>query len=1200
MTHFTHLTSRVLMVLLAGGHGLAKAEESSFYKKEPLFSTAPDVKKSLQSIARFGPVGIGIDLIHPVFTMRIKNVEEGSPAAATGKLKAGQIVETINGQSLKDIDPRIQLGKILAHAESTDGVIQFTIKGEVHPIIVKVPVLGSYSKTWPLNCAKSDKIVRQAADYIASPEGNKGLANIGMLFLLSTGEEKDLEVVRQWARTEPAHSYAWYLGYGGIPLTECYLRTGDPEILVNIQRWVESAVEGQYLDGWPGRNGTLTDYGGGHLNAAGTSVLTFLLLAKECGAEVPDHALLGALRHFYRYAGRGNNPYGDDRPYTGFVDNGKNGLLAFAMAAAASLTPDGEDSVYARARDVCAMKSFYLTTYMLHGHTGGGIGEIWRSAAMGLLHENKPAQYREFMDNRQWHYDLSRRYDGSFGILGGGGYDKEQWGVAFPLAYTIPRKTLRVAGAPRTKFSKSYQLPKPLWGNDADDAFVSLEPVPDKDGKQQDLSGEILSNDSALHFLRRFHSGPQSDDEIRRYMQHPEFNIRNVAAFKALGVNSAYLGRKSGVGELRPDLVLEFVKHEDPRVRRAMFAALIDCTNAMTPELHGLAVKSLEDPNESWMVKDAVLLLIGRGSADQIAPHVNLLVPYLKHQEEWLRNAALKALTPVVADERCYKKVIPAIGELIQTNQRGFVTVGLAPAIRSQLKSASPDVQKLAKETLHESFTGYTGKKFTVNGHDVTRTYDWHLEGIAEALVEVPGGYDVLYEIARQRFPDEILPYKEIFLAADSSQFGPKLKSALTPIIMDELVPEYVGKNRKRLLPLASSETSSGWPGNDTIDGLAALYKRAGHNEYDWHIFADLRSAEWSYHSFDPIPSEQIPSDQIVSRYREVTLPKEMENWHAADFDPAKASWKRGKSPFGNYKGQLPGHPITKCHDGCVGPGSICFGATKINTFWEKEVLLMYGKFRMPPLKDGHRYRLRVNTGDHVGAGGGHIIYINGKQLIEAKQGGGRGSGGKPKGAYITKGFLEGFKSGEVTIAVKTIIRHGSSYNTPPKIKVPQGKFSLHLEEQKMPPMSDDLVLKSASIVPMMSADWQAMLDPEDATQNPDDNLFRWDGKIIANPKAQGSWQLIGQVAAIADFDPEKKTNPRNSPFASITLEVGGKTSESTWAWSGDTLMDLNKYYALKMEVRKIGDTEYLFFESGDFTTRHKPGWKSQWFVMKR
>ena len=46
--------------------------------------------------------------------------------------------------------------------------------------------------------------------------------NIGMLFLLSTGEDKDLEVVRNWARKAPAlstgrrhsksrHTYAWVL-----------------------------------------------------------------------------------------------------------------------------------------------------------------------------------------------------------------------------------------------------------------------------------------------------------------------------------------------------------------------------------------------------------------------------------------------------------------------------------------------------------------------------------------------------------------------------------------------------------------------------------------------------------------------------------------------------------------------------------------------------------------------------------------------------------------------------------------------------------------------------------------------------------------------------------------------------------------------------------------------------------------------------
>ena len=60
------------------------------------------------------------------------------------------------------------------------------------------------------------------------------------------------------------------------------------------------------------------------------------------------------------------------------------------------------------------------------------------------------------------------------------------WGAAYPLAYTIPRKTLRITGAPRGKFSKPYQLPKQPWGTEADNAFLSLEAVPDKDGNKQD------------------------------------------------------------------------------------------------------------------------------------------------------------------------------------------------------------------------------------------------------------------------------------------------------------------------------------------------------------------------------------------------------------------------------------------------------------------------------------------------------------------------------------------------------------------------------------------------------------------------------------------------------------------------------------------------------------------------------------------
>jgi len=323
------------------------------------------------------------------------------------------------------------------------------------------------------------------------------------------------------------------------------------------------------------------------------------MLAKECGVDVDKHTLHSALTHFYRFAGRGNNPYGDNRPEVGFVDNGKNGNLAFAMAAA-SLTPNGQESVYAAARDACAMTSFYTTTFMLHGHTGGGIGEIWRSSAMGLLYDKAPAKYREFMDNRMWHYDLSRRWDGSFGILGGARYDNTEWGAGYALTYTIPRKTLRITGAPKTKFVHEYQLPERPWGTKADDVFLSLEAAVDRDGRRQDLSKETLANDSSRPVqIRLTESGEVSDATLRKYAHHQDHAIRVTAARKAMGINSNYLGWRSAGGERRPALVLELIKSKDPRVRRAGIEAMTiglpgdEWEKYLTPEVFDLLIAML-------------------------------------------------------------------------------------------------------------------------------------------------------------------------------------------------------------------------------------------------------------------------------------------------------------------------------------------------------------------------------------------------------------------------------------------------------------------------------------------------------------------------------------------------------------------------------------------------------------------------------
>ncbi|MFP6893712.1 MAG: hypothetical protein VCA18_08175, partial [Opitutales bacterium] len=562
------------------------------------------------------------------------------------------------------------------------------------------------------------------------------------------------------------------------------------------------------------------------------------------------------------------------------------------------------------------------------------------------------------------------------------------------------------------------------------------------------------------------------------------------------------------------------------------------------------------------------------------------------------------ALTPVVADKGCYRRVLPAIGELIRNNQRVSVTRGLTGGIRSKLQASAPEVQKLATETLKETFTGYAGSKTAPGGLDTTSTYEFHLEGIAESLAEVPGGLDVLYEIARQRKPKEILPYKEFFLRADSSRFGPKLKKAINPIIMEELVPEYVGRNRARLKQLANGEIQSGYPGGsrDVIDGLAALYDRAGHKEYDWKMFLNLRNAEWTYHSFDPIPSEQVPFDQLITRYRKVTMPKDMDKWYETAFEGNDANnwgaFKWGKSPFGHYMGKLPTGPVHKCGSGCTGPG--CYGGTKINTLWAKEVLLLRQHFKIPPVKPGHRYRLRVNDGNHVGSGGGHIIYVNGEELIEAKTCNGRGSGGLPKGAYFTKEFMDDLSGGNLCIAVMTFLRNNDKYKVKPSKPVPQGKFSLHLEEQKLPPMGDELVFKAASIVPMLSSEWQAMQDPDDREKSTSAEKFRWDGRFVNDPRFSGSWKAVALVKDVADFDPNKKTRVNRPPFSKLTLGEGGRTGNPVWAWSGDTLMDLTKFQALKMKTKNLEGKDYLFVETGGFGTRNKPGWKSQLLVLAR
>jgi len=1163
-----------IIIPLVVGLTTCMAMSDSFYKDPALFSMRPDEKKSSTTVARFGPVGMSVELIQPAFTIKVGMIEEGSPAAAAG-LKPGQIVESINGETLKDIDPRIQLGNMITAAEAGDGTLKFAIKGEAAPVVVKIPALGAYSKTWPLDCPKSDKIVRNFADYLKKPGSNKGFADIGMLFLLSTGDESDLAFVRNWARSQKgAAGSAWYIGYGGLALCEYYLRTGDQAVLPAIQARADRLVEMENNGGWAGRGplAALTyGGGGGHLNAAGTLAAGYLLFAKECGAKIPDETLLRVLAHFYRFSGRGNVPYGNNKPESGYTDNGKNGKLAYVMSAAANLTPDGEKSVYARARDTNAQFAFYSTGYMLHGHTGGGIGEIWRSASMGLLHQKMPNHYREFMDNRRWHYELSRRFDGTFAILGGERYDDIEWGAGYALTFTVPRKTLRLTGAPPTKFSKPYQLPERPWGTPEDDDFESILPAKLADGTMPDLSKETFATSTGLALISSRGGKPLDRERLLHFLHHPNYGVRTIY--------------RDEIKNHDPALLDGLLTHDDARVRRTALEFLEkngDLTPARLERLRSI----LTDPAESWFVKETALLVAARAPQDWIAAQVDIILPYLAHHEWWFQHSALVALTPVVADQRCYKKVLPAIGKLLQTNHvYGIVNPIRWGAMPEALKNAAPEVQALARESFKEAYTNYVDYKHQLDQVNATVNPTIR-EFLAETIANVPGGFDVLYQVAKERNPKATLPYEELYLKADPEQFSPALKQEVAQLIKTRLIPRFIGENREFLLKEIANENvpfSYHYRSPRAMD-LADLYRQIGVQDYAWRDFGP-KPTEMKFHYLSFDPPEQQAWDSEKSRYRPITLPQGQEDWFKPSFDPAQAGWKSGLQPFGAVNGKLE-DKASKC------PLDFCRHGEPMQTLWEKEVLLLRGKFTFPKFKEGHRYELRLGGMSHVGAGEGGRIYVNGKLFIENKTKVDRRDGGRPFGGHINRDWWPDFQNGETEIAYIGFMGNHKGLK--------KRHLMLWVQEFKMPPLTDKEMIQSATALPMTSSAWQALQDPDANDLNPEAGKFLWDGKFVANSKLVGPWKTVGSVASPSEFDPAKPKESNRAPFQTLNLKAGGSTDDPLVIWSGQTLMDLRKNEALTMRMEKLKGTDYLFIEIGGFQTKNGNTWKSPWFVLKR
>lgn len=323
--------------------------------------------------------------------------------------------------------------------------------------------------------------------------------------------------------------------------------------------------------------------------------------------------------------------------------------------------------------------------------------------------------------------------------------------------------------------------------------------------------------------------------------------------------------------------------------------------------------------------------------------------------------------------------------------------------------------------------------------HRNAETYVLIGDALGRAMVNLRGGHAESLPLAprpRREDASEVTERSEAQQAAD--------REALRPIILDGIVKSYVGNPRfQQMLLDEASGTPPKRPNQflrGAMYGLINAYHAAGIDDYDWRVFGnDLRDATWNYTTFEaaePLAKEKGP------RYREVTYPAGFEDWAAIDFDAAQAGWKQGLPPFGQLDGKL--EPLRTC-DRAGG----CGCGEKPRTLWDKEVLLIRSTFEVPPIKEGHRYRIVLGGSNHVNTGEGYAIYLDGKLVAESKMGVAVRQGGQPRGAHLYAEHLEALKDGKATLAVTSFLQRHKRGNPIP----PSGHLTVWIEEQKLPPL---------------------------------------------------------------------------------------------------------------------------------------------------
>ncbi|MDP6490967.1 MAG: DUF6288 domain-containing protein, partial [Kiritimatiellia bacterium] len=630
---------------------------------------------------------------------------EPADLAASTTLEGGE-------DGVPELDLKLEPGD---RAEVEDGGRKSGPKRESRELTatVKIPVLGAYSPTWPVNCGKSDQIVRDIAKFLRGIQNEngrfefpgvelpKGMSGFGQnlighmmagLFLLSTGEEEDLEAARKFAATcgGGGGKQSWYLGYRGLFLGEYYLRTGDETAKAKLAAICARLAACDKVGGWGHHLDSMSGgyVRGGLMNQAGVICFMSYQLARECGIEFDEAAFVRTLHFFYKFAGRGTLPYGDHRPGPGGPGNGRAGstACAYSLLNDDRATRGAQLNAYLHTRTYTACEA---------GHTGNGFNMIWRGIAAphvpGQFEKDRQTSMRELA----WYYDLARGHDGSIRMLpvpnGEIRYASTCWGTGgLGLHYTAPRRALRITGKPRGEHNANPKLPDDkLWRGweQPDTDFLKV-------GFCEGGSDLGIKSHETFPLLG---SGNATIEQCEALMRHYNPSVRKSAAHALARKTSGtpVEGVPAVIDPKALDALERGLQHKDERVQRAACEGISSYHNwfsfkgttlvdaeTISERFAPYLIRILKDPESDIWAKDGALWVMARAKGETIAENLALIESFDDHELWWLRHSARWRVHGLAASEMVTFKTLEQILEAKRTEGRAFATVDLTKLLQ--------------------------------------------------------------------------------------------------------------------------------------------------------------------------------------------------------------------------------------------------------------------------------------------------------------------------------------------------------------------------------------------------------------------------------------------------------------------------------------------------------------------------------------